>query len=201
MARWLTRRPTVATILALAYLVPGLFLWVKWQVCSGWDWFCNAPLLESLAGPWAEWLGLGALANSNASVAEALGPLGTRIFVLAALCLNAAIIFSIAKMYRWMFSALRNNPPALFGMTFAISYALPALFFYVDAMHCIGFVCDLGVLLAAVPWSILTDVHFRAGGMLAVLLMLVANGIILYAIGAWLAWPSWRRLRQAASHQ
>jgi hypothetical protein len=141
------------------------------------------------------------LANSNVSVAEALGPLGVRIFVLAALCLNAAIIFSIAKMYGWMFGALWNNPPALFGMTFAISYALPALFFYVDAIHCVGFLCDLGVLLAAVPWSVLTDVHFRAGGMFAVLLMLVANSVILYTIGAWLAWPSWRKLRKAASHQ
>ncbi len=92
-----------------------------------------------------------------------------------------------------MFGRLRNNPPQLLGTTVAMTYVLLALFIYVDTIGCVGFLCDLGVMLAAAPWSILTDVHFRGGGMFVVLLMLAANAVILYAVSAWLARLLWKR--------
>jgi hypothetical protein len=190
----------IAAILVLLYLIPALFLWLNWQLCSGWKWLCSAPILESFARPWADWLGWHILANSNVSVEASLGVLGARIFVLAALVLNAGIIFYLVRLYQWMFGRLRNNPPRLVGTTVAMTYALLALFIYVDTIGCVGFLCDLGVMLAAAPWSILTDVHFRGGGMFLVLLMLAINTLILYAVLAWLARLLWKRGSPDALH-
>ena len=185
--RLLEPRPRIATIAALIYLIPALVLWLHWQYCSGWKWLCSAPLLESFARPWADWLGWPTVDHSNLSVAASLGVLGARLFVLAALFLNAGVIFSMTKWYEWMVRKLRNNPSRLIGTMCAVTYALLALFVYVDQYRCSGFLCDLYLLLAAAPWSILIDVHYMRGGMFLVLLMLAANAVILYAVSAGLA--------------
>jgi hypothetical protein len=185
-------RPRIATIVALVYLIPALVLWLLWQYCSGWKWLCSAPLLESFARPWADWLGWHSVYSSNVSVAASLGVLGARLFVLGALFLNAGVIFSITKGYEWMFSKLRNNPPRLIGTMCAVSYALVALFIYVDQFRCSGFLCDLGLLLAAAPWSILANVDSMRGGMVLVPFMLAANAAILYAVSAGLARLFWK---------
>lgn len=190
--RWLNQRPKVATIVVLLYLVPALFLWIKWQACSGWKWLCSAPLLEYFARPWADWLGWHAVAHSTVSVEASLGVLGARIFVLAALFLNAGIIFYLVRFYQWMFGRSRHDPPQLVGTTVATTYALVALFIYVDEISCGGWLCDLGLILAAAPWSLLTDAHFRGSWTFVLLLMLAANAVILYAVFVWLARLLWK---------
>jgi hypothetical protein len=130
--------------------------------------------------------------HSNVSVATELGVLGARLFVLAALFLNAGVIFSITTWHEWMFRKLRNNPPRLIGTIFTVTYALIALFLYVDQYRCSGFLCDLGLQLATAPWSILIDVHYMRGGVFWVLLMLAANALILYAVSAGLARLFWK---------
>jgi len=187
--RFLQQRSKVATILVSLYLVFGLFLWLKWQVCSGWTFLCSAPMLESMARPWAIWFGWDVIANSNVSVAESLGILGARIFVLAALFLNAGVLFCLVKLYQWMFSRWRHNLPRLVGTTVALTYALVALFTYLAAMHCSGFLCDLGVMLLLVPWTIETTFHFRGG---FVLLLFSVNTFLLYAIFTGLTWLVWK---------
>ena len=190
--RFLKQRSKVATIVVLLYLVPALFLWIKWQVCSGWTFLCSAPTLEFLARPWAFWLGWGAVANSTVSVATSLGMLGARIFVLAALFLNAGIIFYLVRFYQWMFGRSRHDPPRLVGTAVATTYSLVALFIYVDEIACGGWLCDLGLILAAVPWSLLTDAHFRGSWSFVLVLMLAANAVILYAAFMWLTRLLWK---------
>ena len=180
-------------MVALVYLIPALFLWLHWQYCSGWVWLCSTTLLEALARPWADWLGWPSVDGSNVSVAASLGVAGAKLFVLAALFLNAGVIFSVAKWYEWWFRTLQNHPPRLIGTMCALTYALLALFVYVDQYRCSGFLCDLYLLLAAAPWSILlSDLQFTRGWMLLVLLMLAANAGILYAVSGGLARLFWK---------
>jgi hypothetical protein len=190
--RLLEPRPRIATMVALVYLIPALGLWLNWQYCSGWKWLCSGTLLESFARPWADWLGWHGVDGSNVSVAASLGVLGARLFVLGALFLNAGGIFWITKGYQWMFRKLRNNPPRLIGMMCAVTYTLVAVFIYVDQYHCSGFLCDLYLLLAATPWSILADVDVMRGGMFLVPFMLAANAGILYVMSVGLARLFWK---------
>lgn len=163
------------------YLVPALLLWIEWQLCSAWTWVCSAPWLESLAGPWARWMGW-TLTGSNASVEAMFGPLGLRLFVLGALVLNATLIFLAVRGYERIYSALRHDAPRLVGMSVAMVYAIAALFFYIDALRCQGMLCDLGVMLAALPWSLNEMAQSREDGRLVVLGFMGLNTVLVYVL-------------------
>jgi hypothetical protein len=167
---------------ALVYVIAALILWARWQMCSGWTWLCSTPLLESLTGPWTRWL----------RSSEALGPLGPRVFVLAAIALNAWIILRVARVYAWMIHGSRRRFPWVAGATCGLVYALVALFVFVDEAGCATFACDLGVVLLALPWSYVTGVRVYGWGAVAALLMLALNAVIVYAVSFWAAW-AWAR--------
>jgi hypothetical protein len=60
---------------------------------------------------------------------------------------------------------------------------IPALMAYVDAFRCVGFLCDLVVVLFAIPWSLAPPLR-EAGD--AVLIVLIAfNAWVLYAFAKW----------------
>jgi hypothetical protein len=181
--RLISRPPKPATVAVAIYLVPALLLWIGWQICSGWTWVCSAPWLESLAGPWARWMGW-MLTGSNASVEGVFGPFGVRLFVLAALALNSTLIFLVVRWYQRIFTTWRHDPPRLVGITIALIYAIPALFLYIDALRCEGMLCDLGVILAALPWSLADIAQSREGGRFIVLVMLALNTVLLYVVSA-----------------
>jgi len=181
--RLISRPPKPATVAVAIYLVPALLLWIGWQICSGWTWVCSAPGLESLAGPWARWMGR-MLTSSNASVEAVFGPFGVRLFVLAALALNSTLIFLVVRWYQRIFTTWRHDPPRLVGITIALIYAIPALFLYIDALRCEGMLCDLGVMLAALPWSLADMAQSREGGRFIVLVMLALNAVFLYVVSA-----------------
>ena len=181
--RLISRPPKPATVAVAIYLVPALLLWIGWQICSGWTWVCSAPWLESLAGPWARWTGW-MLTSSNASVEAVFRPFGVRLFVLAALALNSTLIFLVVRWYQRIFTTWRHDPPRLVGITIALIYAIPALFLYIDALRCEGMLCDLGVMLAALPWSLADMAQSREGGRFIVLVMLALNTVLLYVVSA-----------------
>jgi len=58
------------------------------------------------------------------------------------------------------------------------------LFLYIDALRCEGMLCDLGVMLAALPWSLADMAQSREGGRFIVLVMLALNTVLLYVVSA-----------------
>jgi len=179
--RFLSQLQQPAKGAAAIYLVPALLLWIDWQFCSGWTWVCSTPRLESLAGPWARWMGW-TLTGSNASVEAMFGPLGVRLFVLAAVALNATLIFLAVRGYERIYSTFRHDPPRLVGISIAMVYAIAALFFYIDALRCQGMLCDLGVMLAALPWSLNEMAQSREDGRPVVLGFLGLNTLLVYGV-------------------
>src|SRR5206468_4146306 len=135
------------------YLVPALLLWIGWQICSGWTWVCSAPWLESLAGPWARWMGR-MLTSSNASVEAVFGPFGVRLFVLAALALNSTLIFLGRALVPANLHHVATRSTAIGWDNRRVNLRDSSLFLYIDALCCEGMLCDLGVMLAALPWSL-----------------------------------------------
>lgn len=179
--RFLSRLRQPASGAAAIYLVAALLLWIEWQFCSGWTWLCSAPRLESLAGPWARWMGW-TLAGSSASAEAMFGPLGVRLFVLVAVGLNAALIFLAVRGYERIYRTFRHDPPGLAGISMAMVYAIAALFFYIDALLCQGMLCDLGLMLAALPWSLNEMARSREDGRLVVLGFLGLNTVLVYGV-------------------
>jgi len=169
----------VPTGLAMLYLIAAILYFIAWTHCSGWIWVCNP--YSMISEPWERWT------NWNAN--KALEPFWIRIFSLAVIALNTAIIYSVAKSYEWMYQKLRNNPPKLVGTMLTVSYALFSVYTYIDVTFaCPGWFCDVPLLLLALPWSSISDVYsiYFFGERIVIILTLAVNALILYVLGTWL---------------
>jgi hypothetical protein len=206
---------TLARWLSLLYLVPALVLFVLLLVCFGGAAVCPSrvyalplsPILRALEWPWGE----------IAPPAIFAGPVFGKLFVLAAIATNGAIVFAIAKAgvwlasarsrrsralpligaarglgaalvvpfdraYRYAANAWRRDPPRLVGSMAALVYAIPALYVYLDELGCQGMLCDLGVAIAALPWSLIAGVPLRGAGRFILLAMIATNTALLYLV-------------------
>jgi hypothetical protein len=92
--------------------------------------------------------------------------------------LLSTIIVPIVHGGRRLSSERRLDRPQLIGATVALLYAIPGLFFYVDALISQGFLCDLGAILWTLPWSLVDP--WRSSRPFLLVVALALNAALLY---------------------